>query len=100
MAGEAYFLTQSCACSLNFLRSSLYSEATTASWGSFGYGTASSTCKERRAVRMVRAGDHSSLRMSRQIAPVCEEILGCQIFVSNFILGGLYGYSGGRVISI
>jgi len=38
-----------------------------------------------RAVLMVRAGVHSFLRISRQIAPVTEEILGCHIFVSNFI---------------
>lgn len=52
-----------------------------------------------RAVLIVKAGDHSSLRISRHIAPVCDEILGCQILVSNFILGGLYGYYGGKVIS-
>jgi hypothetical protein len=38
--------------------------------------------------------------MSKHIAPVWEEIFGCHILVSNFILGGLYGYSGGSVISI
>jgi hypothetical protein len=27
-------------------------------------------------------------------------MFGCQIFVSNFIFGGLYGYSGGNAISI
>lgn len=34
---------------------------------------------------MVNAGVHSFFRMSRQIAPVYELILGCHIFVSNFI---------------
>ncbi len=34
------------------------------------------------------------------MAPVCEEIFGCHILVSNFIFGGLYGYSGGSTISI
>ena len=71
------------------------------------------------AVLMVRAGDHWSFRMScggserarevraallaplarsccgvartRQIAPVCDEMLGCQIFVWNFIFGGSNG---------
>ena len=38
-----------------------------------------------RAVRIVNAGVHSFFRISRQIAPVCELILGCQILVSNFI---------------
>ena len=46
-------------------------------------------------VRMVRAGLHSFLRMSRQIAPVTELMLGCHIFVSNFILGGTNGYRSG-----
>jgi hypothetical protein len=34
---------------------------------------------------MVSAGVHSFLRMSKQIAPVTELMLGCHIFVSNFI---------------
>jgi hypothetical protein len=34
---------------------------------------------------MVSAGVHSFFKMSRQIAPVCELILGCHILVSNFI---------------
>lgn len=34
------------------------------------------------------------------MAPVWDEILGCHILVSNFILGGLYGYYGGNWISI
>lgn len=50
-----------------------------------GSGAHRSACSEIRAVRMVSAGVHSFLRMSRQMAPVCELILGCQIFVSNFI---------------
>jgi hypothetical protein len=44
-----------------------------------------------RPVLIVRAGVHSFLRISKQIAPVCELIFGCQILVSNFILGGLKG---------
>jgi len=32
---------------------------------------------------IVSAGDHWSLRMSRQMAPVCDEMFGCQIFVRN-----------------
>ena len=100
IAGFANFTTHSLACSSNFLRSPLYSVATTASWGSLGSGAQRSACSESRAVRMVKAGDHSSLRMSRQIAPVWELILGCHILVSKRILGGLYGYSAGKTISI
>ena len=50
-----------------------------------GSGAHRRAYNEIRAVRIVSAGVHSFLRMSRQIAPVCELILGCQIFVSNFI---------------
>ena len=61
---------------------------------------------------MTRA--HSFLRMSRQIAPVCDEMLGCHTLVSNFIynlvksellfvrlvtFGGLKGYSCGISMS-
>ena len=48
---------------------------------------------------MVRAGVHSFFRMSRQMAPVYELIFGCQILVSNFIFGGLNGYSDGIMMS-
>jgi hypothetical protein len=48
-----------------------------------------------RAVLMVRAGLHWSLRMSRQIAPVFEEMFGCQILVVNLIFGGSKGYAVG-----
>lgn len=50
-----------------------------------GSGAHSSACNEISAVLIVRAGVHSFLRMSRQIAPVTELIFGCHIFVSNFI---------------
>lgn len=36
-------------------------------------------------MRIVRAGVHSDLSISKQIAPVWELIFGCQICVSNFI---------------
>lgn len=100
ISGEANLWTHYSACLLNFFLSSLYYEATTASWGSLGSGAQSKACKERRAVLIVKAGDHSSFRMSRHMAPVWDEILGCHILVSNFIFGGLYGYSGGNRISI
>ena len=50
-----------------------------------GSGAHNRACREIRAVRMVKAGVHSFLRISRQIAPVYELMLGCQILVSNFI---------------
>ena len=40
---------------------------------------------------MVSAGDHWSFKMSKQIAPVCELMFGCQTFVRNFIFGGSKG---------
>ena len=39
----------------------------------------------------VMAAAHWSLRMSKQIAPVTLETLGCQILVMNLTLGGLKG---------
>jgi len=78
---------------LNRLMSVLYILATSASCGSSGSGAHINACNEISAVLIVNAGVHSFFRMSRQIAPVCELILGCHIFVSNFILGGLNGYS-------
>jgi len=79
--------------------SSLYILATTASYGSSGSGAQSKAYKEIRAVLIVNAGVHSFLRISRQIAPVYELMFGCQIFVSNFIFGGLNGYSDGISMS-
>ena len=55
---------------------------------------------DNKEVLIARAGDHSSFKISKHIAPVWEEILGCHILVSNYILGGLYGYSLGILISI
>jgi hypothetical protein len=39
-------------------------------------------------------------RISKQIAPVSDEIFGCQIFVSNLSLGGANGYWDPKIISI
>jgi hypothetical protein len=50
-----------------------------------GSGEHNSAYRDRSAVLMVRAGVHSFFRMSRQIAPVWELMLGCQIFVMNLI---------------
>lgn len=42
---------------------------------------------------------HGTAR-TRQMAPVEEEMLGCQILVLNFILGGSNGYEAGMLMSI
>ena len=72
-------------------RNSRLALTTTASCGSSGSGAERSACSEMRAVRMVRAGLHSFLRMSRQIAPDWLLMFGCQTFVMNFIFGGTNG---------
>ena len=51
-----------------------------------GSGEHNKAYNESKAVLIDKAGLHSFFKMSRQIAPVCEDILGCQILVSNFIL--------------
>ena len=58
----------------------MYMSATSASCGSVGSGLQSSAWRERRAVFIVRAGDQVSFSMSRQIAPVWEEMFGCQLW--------------------
>jgi hypothetical protein len=55
---------------------------------SLGSGTHINAWIDSKAVLMLSAGDHSFLRMSKQIAPVWLEMFGCQILVSNFIFGG------------
>jgi len=42
-----------------------------------GWGVQSRACREMRAVLMVRAGDHWSFRISRHMAPDCEDMFGC-----------------------
>ena len=54
-----------------------------------GSGAVKSACIESKAVRIDNAGVHSSFKMSRQIAPVCEDMFGCHILVSNCIFGGI-----------
>uniref|UniRef100_A0A2M4D8K7 Putative secreted protein n=1 Tax=Anopheles darlingi TaxID=43151 RepID=A0A2M4D8K7_ANODA len=78
---------------------SLYCVATTASCGSSGSAAASSACSDSNTVRSVMAAAQLSFRMSKQMAPVTEEMLGCQILVMNFTLGGLKGYVSGTFIS-
>lgn len=48
--------------------------ATSASCGSVGSGASRRDCSERRAVLMVRTGDHFCERVSRQIAPWIADI--------------------------
>lgn len=50
----------------------LYCDATSASCGSSGSGADNKAWSDTNAVLTVMAGDHSSLRMSRQMAPVCR----------------------------
>merc|ERR1712005_27452 len=73
--------------------------ATSASCGSFGSGVLRRDWSEMRADLMVRTGDHCDDSVSKQIAPVCELTLGCQILVSNFMTGGRKGYSLGILMS-
>lgn len=40
-----------------------------------------------------------TFKISRHIAPVTDETLGCQIFVTNLTFGGLKGYVSGILIS-
>lgn len=99
--------------------------ATSASCGSFGSGVLSRDWRDSSADFMVRTGDQAVDRVSRQMAP-CHTIsdhslprvpriighratlrltvwlltLGCQTLVSNFMIGGRNGYSGGILMSI
>ena len=68
---------------VDLTKNNLYCLATTASWGSSGSGAASRACKLNKTVRRVMAAAHWSFRISRHIAPVTLEMLGCQIFVTN-----------------
>ncbi len=54
-----------------------------------GSGAQSKACNEIRAVLIVSAGVHSFFKISRQIAPVCELMFGCQILVMNLIYKGI-----------
>ena len=95
----AYTCAQSQAVCLNISGFCLYWFATTASCGSSGSTAASSACNDNNTVRRVIAAAHWSFRISKQIAPVTELILGCHILVINRTLGGLNGYVSGILIS-
>ena len=70
-----------------------YCRATTASCGSSGSGAANNACNESRTVRKVIAAAHWSFRMSKQMAPVTLDILGCQIY--NYVHKCLYRHNFG-----
>lgn len=95
----AYTCAQSRAVCLNISGFCLYWFATTASCGSSGSAAASRACNDNNTVRRVIAAAHWSFRISKQIAPVTELILGCHILVINRTLGGLNGYVSGILIS-
>lgn len=48
----------------------------------------------------VVGGNTTLTALTKQIAPVLDEILGCQILVTNFIFGGSKGYELGMMMSI
>ena len=50
---------------------------------------------ESKTVRRVMAAAHLDAKISRQIAPVTDDIFGCHRFVVNRTFGGLNGYVGG-----
>ena len=82
-----------------------------------GSGDWSSDCNEIRADLSVRIGDQAEPSVSKQIAPclsvrtmirlqpqgllptVTLDTFGCQIFVSNLMVGGWKGYSLGILMS-
>jgi hypothetical protein len=66
------------------------SSATLLSRGSSGFGAERSAWMERRTVRIWSAGDHLSLRMSRQMRPNLSTF-GWKIFVRNRTFGGAMG---------
>ena len=48
-----------------------------------------------KTVRRVMAAAHLDAKISRQIAPVTDDIFGCHRLVVNRTFGGLNGYVGG-----
>jgi hypothetical protein len=62
--GFAYVAVQYRAVRSNSAKLSKYNLATTASWGSFGSGQLNKACKDNKALLIVNAGLHLSLRMS------------------------------------
>merc|ERR1719330_730068 len=95
----ANFCVHFFACASNSFLFFLYCFATWASWGSSGSGVDKRAWSDNNAVLIVSAGLHSFFNMSKHIAPVWEETLGCHTFVMNFIFGGSKGYSLGILMS-
>uniref|UniRef100_A0A1B0A8B4 Uncharacterized protein n=1 Tax=Glossina pallidipes TaxID=7398 RepID=A0A1B0A8B4_GLOPL len=73
--------------------------ATTASWGSSGSGASNKTCSDNRTVRKVMAAAQLSFKISKQMAPVADDIFGCQTLVMKRTLGGAKGYLSGTYSS-
>ncbi|KAI9579613.1 hypothetical protein GQX74_000401 [Glossina fuscipes] len=69
----------------------LFQEATTASCGSSGSGASNRTCNDNRTVRKLIAAAQLSFKISRQMAPVADDIFGCQILVIKRTFGGTKG---------
>uniref|UniRef100_A0A1A9X066 Uncharacterized protein n=1 Tax=Glossina brevipalpis TaxID=37001 RepID=A0A1A9X066_9MUSC len=69
------------------------------SCGSSGSALASKTCNDNKTVRKLIEAAQLSFKMSKQMAPVADDIFGCQILVTNRIFGGLKGYVSGTLIS-
>lgn len=66
----AYFLVHSLAVASYLTLSVLKIWAISGTKGSSGLGSVSKELMERRTLEMVRAGDHYSLRMSKQMEPL------------------------------
>lgn len=62
--------------------------------GSFGFGSVKRLLKDNINFEIVKEGDQLPAIVSRQMLP-SSDILGCKIFVKNFISGGLKGNSKG-----
>ena len=78
----AYFLVHSLACCSYFGLSFIYIVAIYGTNGSSGLGSVNKDEIERSTFEIVRAGDHVSFKMSRQIDPLAL-MLGWKIRVVN-----------------
>ena len=64
-------------------------------WGSSGSGLSNRAWIDKRTVRKVIAAAHFEAKISRQIAPVTLDTLGCHKGVVNRTFGGVNGYVEG-----
>ncbi len=86
----AYLRVQSLAISTYLVWLVLNMRAMSGTSGSSGFGSVRRELIESRTFDTVSAGDHVSLRMSRQIEPFAL-MLGWKMRVVKLILGGLNG---------